>query len=141
FVAVLLKNDAGEGTAANNQNFLVVLFQLFDESNKITVAAHDHERVDVVPGERHLQRVERKINVSAVLVTAGSEVTLNHLDRVLSHAAAVLPGALPVSIGNLRDDFAAFLDGFENRANIEVPVQCTFYADLDVVKIDEYGDL
>ena len=71
----------------------------------------------------------------------GREVALNHLDRVLGHAAAVLAGALPVSIGDLGDDFAALFDGFENRTNIEMPVEGTFDADLDVVKVDEYGDL
>ena len=55
--------------------------------------------------------------------------------------AAVLTGALPVSIGDLCYNFPAFFDGFENRADIEVAVQRAFYADLDVVEVDEYCDV
>ena len=69
-MAVLLKDDAGEIAAADDQNFLVVLFQFFDQRNEITVSADDNERVDVISRECHLQGVERKIDVCAVFVAA-----------------------------------------------------------------------
>ena len=60
-----------------------VLLQLLDQADEIAVAADDHEGVDVRMGEGHLERVERQVDVRAVLVAAGREVALHHLGGVL----------------------------------------------------------
>ena len=128
-------------SAADNEHFLVVLFELLDQSDEVAIAADNHECIDMISGERHLERIEREVDVGAVFVAAGREVALNHLDRVLRHAAAVFTGSFPVAVGDLGDDFAPFLDGFENGSNIEVPVQGALDADLDVIEVDKYRDL
>src|SRR5438552_18563111 len=140
-MTVLLKNDAGKTAPADNEDFLVVLFELFDQRDEIAVAANNNKGIDVVSRERHLQRVQRQVNVGPVLVAAGRQVSLHHLDRVLGHAATVFARALPVTVGNLSNDFAAFLNGLENCADIEVTTQRGPHSKLDIVKVDEYGDL
>ena len=60
---------------------------------------------------------------------------------MLGHAATVFARALPVTVGNLSNDFAAFLNGLENCADIEVTTQRALHSNLDIVKVDEYGDL
>src|SRR5690242_20847350 len=42
-----------------------------------------------------------------------SHVALDHADGVLGEDAAVIAGALPVAVGDLRHDLAALLDGLE----------------------------
>ena len=118
-----------------------VLFQLLDERDEIAVAAHDDERVDVVVRKRHLERVQREIDVGAVLVAARGQVPLHHPYRVLRHQATVIAGALPVAIGHLGDDFSPFLDTLENRRNVELRMQRGLHADFDVVEIDEHRNL
>ena len=141
FVAVLLKDDAGEGSPANNHDLLVVLLEFLDECQEVAITAYDHKCVDVIPGKRHFQRVQRKVDIRAVLVSAWSQITLNHLNGVLSHASTVLASAFPVAVGNLRHDFAAFFDGFQHGSDVEMTIQGAFDSDLDIVEIDEYCNL
>ena len=54
---------------------------------------------------------------------------------------AVLAGALPVAVGDLGDDLAALLDGFEDEADVELLAEGGLDADLDVVEVDEDGDV
>ena len=54
---------------------------------------------------------------------------------------AVLAGARPVGVGDLGDDLAALLDGVEDDADVEVLVEGGLDADLDVVEVDEDGDV
>ena len=54
---------------------------------------------------------------------------------------AVFAGARPVRVGNLGDDLAAFLDAVEYDADVEMFVECAFDPDLDVVEVDENGDV
>jgi hypothetical protein len=140
-VAVFLKNGTREIAASDNEYFLVILLQLFDESDEITITADNDECIDVVAGERHLQSIQGKVDISAVLVAAGREIALNHLDGVLCHAPAVLAGALPIAVSDFRDNFAALFDGFQDGANVEVAIKGAFNSDLDVVEVDEYSDL
>jgi hypothetical protein len=91
--------------------------------------------------ERHFEGVEGEVDVGAVLVAARRHDALHHAHRVLRHRAAVLTGSLPVAVGHLGDDFAAFLDRFEDGADIELEVKGGLDADLDVVEIDEHCDL
>ena len=56
-MTVLLKNGARKIATANDEHFLVVLFQLFDKGNEIAIAADNNKGIDVVPRECHLQRV------------------------------------------------------------------------------------
>ena len=70
--------------------------------------------------ERHFERVERQVDVGAVLVAAGREVALHEPDGVLGERAAVLAGAGPVGVGDLGDDLAALLERFEDDADVEV---------------------
>ncbi len=131
----------GERLAADHEHALVVLLQLVDQRDEIAVAADDGEGVDVVVRERHFQRVERQIDVGAVLVAARRGVALHHLHRVLGELAreGVLPA--PVGVSDLGDNFPALLQRVEHRGNIELPLQRRFDADLDIVEVDEYGDL
>ena len=92
-------------------------------------------------GERHLERVEGQVDVGAVLVAARRQVALDQPDRMLGERAAVLAGAGPVGIGDLGDDFAALLERFEHGADVEMFVEGGPDADLDVVEIDEHGDV
>ena len=88
----------------------------------------------------HLEGVERHGDVGAVLVAARGEVALHHADGVLGEEAAVVADALPVAVGDLGDDLATFLDGFEDEADVEVAADGGLDADLDVVEVDEDGD-
>ena len=139
-VAVLLHGRAGELPPTNDDDLAAVLLQLLDERNEIAVAADDDEGVDVIVGESHLQRVERHRDVGAVLVAARGEVALNHPDGMLREDAAVVAGALPVAVGDLGDDLAPLLDGFEDETDIELTADRALDSDLDVVEIDEHGD-
>ena len=85
-MAVPLQDDAREGAAADDEDLLVVLLQLLDERQEVAVAADDDVGVDVGVGERHLERVEREVDVRAVLVAAGREVALHEADGVLREA-------------------------------------------------------
>ena len=136
--AVLLHHLAGEGAAADDEHLLVVLLQFLDQGDEVAVAADDDEGVDVIVGERHLERVECEVDIGAVLVAAGGHHALHEADRMLRHGAAVIAGALPVAVGDFGDDFAAFFDGFEHGADIELPAEGGFDADFDVVEIDKY---
>ena len=69
-VTVLLQNRAGEGFAAHHENRLVVLLEFVDQRDEIAVAADDGESVDVVVREGHLQRIERQVDIGAVLIAA-----------------------------------------------------------------------
>ncbi len=92
-------------------------------------------------GERHLERVEREVDVRAVLVAAGRHHPLHHAHGVLGHGTAMLTGSLPIAVRDLGDDFAALLDCFEDGADIELKVEGGLDADLDVVEIDKNGNL
>ena len=136
-VAVLLHHLARELPPADDEHFLVVLLQLFDERDEVAVAADDDERVDVIVRKRHLERVEREVDVGAVLVSAGRKVPLHHPDRVLRHQPAVFAGPLPVAIRHFGDHLAALLDAVQNRRNVELRMQRGLDTDFDVVEIDE----
>ena len=67
-MTVLLQNRARERFSAHHEHRLVVLLQLVDQRHEIAVAADDGEGVDVVVRERQFERVERQIDVTAILV-------------------------------------------------------------------------
>src|SRR6185369_13018311 len=67
FVAVLLQDRTGEGPSADHKNDLVVLFELVDQGDEVAVATDNGESVDMVVRERHLQRVQREVDIGAVL--------------------------------------------------------------------------
>ena len=140
-MAVALHHQAGEGAAADDENLLVVLLQLFDEADEVAVAADDHVGVDVTVGERHLEGVEREVDVGAVLVAAWREVALDQLRRVLCQRPAVVAGACPIAVGDLRDDVAAFLERFEYDPDIELHAQRALDPDFNVVEVDENRNL
>ena len=136
-MTVLLHRHAGELAATDDDDLAPVLLQFLDERDEVAVAADNDEGVDVIVGERHLERVERHRDVGAVLVPAGRHVALHHADRVLGEKPAVVADTLPVAVGNLGDDLAALFDGLEDEADVELPADGGFDADLDVVEIDE----
>ena len=140
-MAVALQDDARERAAADDEHLLVVLLQLFDERQEVAVAADDDVGVDVRVRERHLQRVERQVDVGAVLVAARREVALHEPDGVLRQCAAVFAGARPVGVGDLGDDLAALLERLEDDADVEVLAEGVLDADLDVVEVDENRDV
>ena len=137
FVTVFLKYHAGKGPAADDKYLLVVLFELLHQRDKIAVAPHNDEGVDVIPCKRHLQSIEGEVDVRTILVAARRQISLDHLYRVLGQHAAVIVGSLPVSVGDLCDDLAALLDRFKDSVNIKPSGQSGSYAYLDVVKVDE----
>ena len=139
-VAVALEDDAREGAAADDEDLLVVLLQLLDERQEVAVAADDDVRVDVRVRERHLERIEREIDVGAVLVATRRQAALDHADRVLREEPAVVAGTMPVAVRNLRDHLAALFDPFEHGGHVELLVQGRLHADLDVVEIDEHRE-
>ena len=51
------------------------------------------------------------------------------------------PDARPVGVGDLGDDLAALLDGVEDGADVELLAEGGLDADLDVVEVDENGDV
>ncbi len=91
--------------------------------------------------EGHFQRVQRQIDVGAVLIAARRRVALHHLHRVLRQRARrrFLPS--PIRIRELGDDFAPFLQRVQHSRDVEFAVQGGLHADFDIVKIDEHGDL
>ena len=141
FRAVLLQDHAREGAAADHEHLAVVELELLDQRHEVAVAADDHEGVDVAVGEGHLQRVEREVDVGAVLVATGRQVALDHLDGVLSERAAVVTGAGPIPVRHLGDHLAAFFHRFEHGADVEMATEGGLDADLDIVEVDEEGDL
>ena len=82
-VAVALQDHAGERAAADDEHLLVVLLELLDQREEVAVAADDDVGVDVRVRERHLERIERQVDVGAVLVAAGRQVALHQADGVL----------------------------------------------------------
>src|SRR5256712_2988796 len=140
-VAVALQDHARKRAAADDEDLLVVLLELLDQREEIAVATDDHVRVDVRVRKRHLERVEREIDVRAVLVAARREVALHEADGVLRECAAVLAGARPVRIRDLGDDLAALFDGVEDGADVELLIEGRSDPDLDVVEVDENGDV
>jgi hypothetical protein len=139
-VTVPLHRQAGELAPADDDHPAAVLLQLLDERDEVAIAADDDEGVDVVVGEGHLERVERHGDVGAILVAAGREIALDHPDRMLREQPAVIAGTLPVAVGDLGDNLAALLDGFEHQADVELAAEGGFDADLDVVEVDENGN-
>ena len=140
-MAVALQDHARERAAADHEDFLVVLLEFLDEREEIAVAAHDDVGVDVLVRERHLERVEREVDVGAVLVAARRHVALDEADGVLRERAAVLAGARPVGVRDFGDDLAAFLDGVEHGADVELLTEGGLHADFDVVEVDEDRDV
>ena len=140
-VAIALHHQAGELPSADDEHLAVVLLELFDQRDEVAVAADDDEGVDVRVGEGHLERVEGQVDVGAVLVAAGGEVALHHADGMLREQPAVVAGAFPVAVGDLGNDLAAFLDGLEDEADVELSAEGGLDADLDVVEVDEDGNL
>jgi hypothetical protein len=138
-VTVLLQDRAGESSAAQHEHALIVLFQLVEQGHEIAVPADDGERVDVIVREGHLQRVQRQVDVRAVLVAARRRVALHHLYGVLRHGAGggFLPS--PVGVGHAGDDFTAFLQRIQHGGHVKFPVQGGFDADLDVIEVDKHG--
>jgi len=70
FVAVPLQNRAGEGRPPTTKMRLSYCFSLVDQRDEVAVAADDGERVDVIVRERHFQRIQRQVDVRAVLVSS-----------------------------------------------------------------------
>ena len=91
--------------------------------------------------ERHLEGVERKVDVGAVLVAAWSQVALDQLGCVLRQRPTVVPGARPVAIGDLGDDVAPLLECFEDYPDVELHAQRALDPDFNVVEVDENRNL
>ena len=120
---------------------LVVLLQLVDQRHEIAVAADDGEGVDVVVRKRQFQRVERQVDVAAVLIAARRRIALHHLHGVFGELARRVLHASPVGVGDLGDDLAPLFQRFEHHRNVELALQRRFDADLDIVEVDEDRDL
>ena len=120
-MTVLLQNRAGESLAAHHEDRLVVLLQLVHQRDEVAVAADDGERIDVIVRERQFQRVERQIDIGAVLVAARRGIALHHLHRVFGKLPRGVLHPAPVRVRDLGDDLAALLQRFENDAKRRTP--------------------
>ena len=69
----------------------------------------------------------------------GSRCTICTAFSAICARGAFLPA--PVGVRELGDDIAAFLQCVERERHVELAVQRRLHADLDVVVIDEHGDL
>jgi hypothetical protein len=79
--------------------------------------------------------------MSAPFLSAGCQVSLDEFGGVLCERAAVIAGPRPVTVGDLRNNFAALLERFEHDPNVELATERALDADLDVVEIDKYRNL
>src|SRR6185312_44401 len=138
--AVALQHAAGEAAAADHEHRLVVLLELLHQGDEVAVAAHHHEGIDVGVVDGHFQRIQRQIDVGAVLVAAGGQVTLDHVHGILGQGTGQFTRALPVAIGNFGNDFAALLERFQHHGQVKVAIERAAHADLDVVEVDEDRD-
>ena len=138
-VTVLLQNRTGESLTAQHEYALIVLFQFVEQGDEIAIPADDGECVDVIVREGHLQRIQRQVDVRAVLVAARRRVALHHLYGMLGHGAGgdFLPS--PVGVGHAGDDFTALLQCIQHGGHVKFPMQCGFDADFDVIEVDEHG--
>ena len=116
---------------------LVVLLEFVDQRDEVAVAAHDAEGVDVVVSEGEFERIEREVDVGAILVAARGGIALHHLHRVFGELARRVLELAPVRVGDLGDDLAALLERFQHHRDVEFPLQRRFDADLNVVEVDE----
>ena len=91
----------------------------------------------MVAGEGHLERVESQVDVRPILVTAGCNVPLHHVHRMLRHLAAVVTGAGPVTVGSLADHFAPFFERFKDDGDVEFLSECILDPNLNIVKVDK----
>ncbi len=137
-MTVFFKNGTCESSSPNDEDLLVILIEFFDQRDEVAVPTHNDKGIDMVSRERHFERVECEVDVRAILIATRRQVPLNHLDGVLGHTSAVLARALPIAVGDFCDDFAPLLDSLENSTDIEVPVQCAFDPNFDVVKVHKY---
>ena len=78
--------------------------------------------------------------IGLALAIAGLNTRLVAQTGVLGERPAVLARPGPVGVGDLGDHLAAFFEGFENDADIEVLAERGLDADLNVVEVDEDGD-
>src|SRR5262249_32749150 len=122
FVAILLENAARKRASSDDEDLLVVLFEFFHQGNEIAVTADNPKRINMLPSKCHSQVVQSNITVLAVLIASRCQVALNHLTRMLGHAAAVFACAFPIAVGDLGNNFSALFDCLKNGPNIEVPV-------------------
>ncbi len=120
-MAVRLENVRREGLAAHHVHGLAVFLQLVDERNKIAVAADDRKRVDMGVGKGHLQRIERQIDISPILVTARAGQPLHHLYSILCHLPGCAFLAAPVCVGEFRNNVATLFQCIETKRYVEFP--------------------
>ena len=109
-MTVSLKDPAGKSAATHDKHLLVVLLQLFHQGDEVAVATYYDKGIDVVSCKRHLEGIQRQVDIRSILVAARSYVPLDHMDGMLPHGTAVVAGTLPVSIRNLGDNLTTFLD-------------------------------
>ncbi len=140
-VTVLLQDGAGEGLASHHKYGLAVFFQLVHQRDEVAVAADNGERVHVRMGESHLQRIQRQIDIAAVLVAARGGQALHHLHGVLRHGPGRAFLAPPVGVSKFRDQVAALLERIQRQRNIKFAPQSRFHADFNIVVIDKHGDV
>ncbi len=91
--------------------------------------------------ESEFQRVQRQIDIGAVLVSPRRGIALHHLHRVLGELPRGIFQLPPVRVGDFGDNFASFFQRFEHDRNIEFALQRRFDANLDIVEVDEDRDL
>ena len=119
-MTILLQDRACERLPAYHENRLAIFLQLIDKRNKIAISADDGERIHVIVGEGHLQRVESEIDVRSILISAGRRQPLYHLNGVFRHLPGCAFLAAPVCVSELGYDIAALLECVKRERYVEL---------------------
>jgi hypothetical protein len=138
-VAVGDQQVARRLAVADPDDALVQLAQLADQGREVAVPRDDHEVVDVLAAVGQLHRVDRHLDVGAVL---GALARRGHLDqpqpRVLQLVAGVAVAA-PVRVGPLHDDPALLREAVEDQVDVEV-VSSLGPGSGHVLEVDQHGE-
>ena len=127
---------------AHADHALVQLAELVHERREVAVPGADHERRDVVALERHLQRVDRELDVGRVLAHRAHPLgDLDQLDVAAREHPAVLIEVRPVGVGLASDHPSALGQGVQHGPEVELhAVQALPRADGQVLVVQEQGD-
>ena len=95
----------------------------------------------MVVGEGKFKRIQRKIDIGAVLIAAGRGIALHHLHGILRELTRGVFHAAPVGVSDLGHDLAALFKRFQHERDVELALQRGFHANLNIVEVDKDSDL
>ena len=113
--------------------------QLGNERRKVTVARHDHKRVDVLLRIGQIHGVDAQPDVGGVLARLRPPGNLDQLDGRFVQLLGVARVAVPVGIGLLGDDLPFFDHPLEHPPHIE-PAPGSLETERQIFEVDEEGE-